>query len=126
MEETYMIPGVGPRRTAPLFGFVLSLLIVAAPAAAQLSVTTYVNGLNQPVGFVQDPSNPALQYVVEQLGTLRVIQNGVLLPTPFLNVSSIISTGGERGFLGLAFPPDYGASRRFYICFTNTAGDIVV
>ena len=104
-----------------------SALALAVPAAAQLSLVTHVSGLNQPVGFVQDPSNPTIQYVVEQGGSIRVVQNGVLLPTPFLTVSaSEISTGGERGLLGLAFAPDYGTSRRFFINFTNTQGHTVV
>jgi glucose/arabinose dehydrogenase len=102
------------------------LLAVAAPASAQLRLDPYVSGLNAPIEFVQDPSTPSLQYVVEQGGTIRVIQNGVLLPTPFLNVSAVISSGGERGLLGLAFPPDYALSGRFFVNFTNTSGNTVV
>ena len=102
-------------------------LALAAPASAQLQLVTHVSGLVQPVGFVQDPSNPTIQYVVEQPGTIRVVQNGVLQATPFLTIpSSEISTGGERGLLGLAFAPDYGTSGRFFINFTNAQGHTVV
>jgi glucose/arabinose dehydrogenase len=72
-----------------------------------------VSGLNAPVEFVQDPSSPSVQFVVEQGGRIRVIQNGVLLPTPFLDVSGAISSGGERGLLGLAFSPDYAVIAPF-------------
>jgi glucose/arabinose dehydrogenase len=101
------------------------VVLAALPASAQLRSSLYVSGLTSPVAFVQDPSNPSLQYVVELGGTIRVIQNGSLLPTPFATISPI-GTGGERGLLGLAFPPNYGSSRRFYVCFTNTSGGIVV
>ena len=77
------------------------------------------------MAFVQDPSNASLQYVVEQGGTIRVIQNGTLLSTPFATISPI-GSGGERGLLGLAFPANYGSSRRFYVYFTNPDGGIVV
>ena len=105
----------------------LGALAFAAPASAQLQLTTYVSGLVQPVGFVQDPSNPSIQYVVEQLGSIRVVRDGVLLATPFLTLpASAVSTGGERGLLGLAFAPDYGTSRRFFVNFTNPQGHTVV
>ena len=103
------------------------LLVVARPASAQLRIDPYISGLVAPLEFVQDPTTPSIQYVVEQGGTIRVIQNGVLLPTPFLNVSSAIVAGGERGLLGMAFPPDYATSGRFFVNFTeNTHGDTVV
>jgi glucose/arabinose dehydrogenase len=103
------------------------LAATATAASAQLRSSVYVSGLTNPLGFVQDPSNPAIQYVVQQGGSVRVIQNGTLLSTPFLTIPPAqISTGGERGLLGLAFPPNYGTSGRFYICFTNESGNIVV
>src|SRR5262245_770677 len=101
-------------------------MLLAAPAAGQLRSSVYVSGLTNPVAFVQDPSNAAIQYVAELGGVVRVVQNGTLLATPFVNLSTQISTGGERGLLGLAFPPNYGSSGRFYVCFTNPSGNIVV
>ena len=102
------------------------MMLLAAPAAAQLRSSVYVSGLTNPVAFVQDPSNAAIQYVAELGGAIRVVQNGTLLSTPFVNLSTQISTGGERGLLGLAFPPNYGSTGRFYVCFTNPSGNIVV
>ncbi len=98
------------------------LLLPVSDAAAQLRAAVYVGGLASPVGFVQDPSDPSVQYVVEQGGAIVVIKDGVKLNTPFLDLSDRIITGGERGLVGLAFPPDYGASGRFYVYFTR-AGD---
>jgi glucose/arabinose dehydrogenase len=102
------------------------LLMSPAAATAQLQLAPYVSGLTLPVGFVQDPGNASVQYVVEQGGRIRTIVNGVLSSTPFLDVSSLVSCCGEQGLLGLAFPPDYAASGRFYINYTNAAGNTVV
>ncbi|MDQ2965425.1 MAG: PQQ-dependent sugar dehydrogenase, partial [Chloroflexota bacterium] len=61
-------------------------------------------------------------FVVEQTGRIRVIKGGVLLPTAFLNLSASISTGGERGLLGLAFHPQFKTNGKFYVNFTLRNG----
>jgi glucose/arabinose dehydrogenase len=118
---------------AVLLAGLIFVISPTAPAFAQLSGTVYVSGLSLPVGFVQDPSNASVQYVVQQGGRIRVIVNGVLQPTDFLNLPpTVVTSGGERGLLGLAFPPDYATSGRFYVYFTRNSsigsevGDIVV
>jgi glucose/arabinose dehydrogenase len=104
-------------------GGAFGLFVLTADfAAAQLRAVTYVSGLASPVGFVQDPSDPAVQYVMEQAGTIRLVNNGVLQATPFLQLGSRVAAGGERGLLGLAFPPNYATSGRFYVLYTR-AGD---
>jgi len=86
---------------------------------------TYVSGLSLPVGFVQDPVDVTVQYVVEQAGRIRVVKSGVLQGTDFLDLSGQIVFGGERGLLGLAFAPDYATSHRFYASFTGPSGNVV-
>src|SRR4051812_18174704 len=113
----------GPRISTCSCIWVAVLIAIATPASAQLALVPYVSGLTTPVEFVQDPSKPWVQYVVEQGGRIRAIQSGVLLPTPFLDVSSVISAGGERGLLGLAFPDDYAVSGRFFVDFTDSTGN---
>lgn len=94
--------------------------LAAAPQAlAQLQLTRYVSGLQRPVAFAQHPGDPAVQFVVEQAGRVRVIRNAALLPAPFLDISTHVVSGGERGLLGIAFPPDYAATGRFYVNFTR-------
>ncbi len=61
--------------------------------------------------------------MVEQTGGIRLIKDGSLLPTPFLDLSGRISVGGEQGLLGLAFYPDYATSGRFVVHYTDPAGD---
>jgi hypothetical protein len=91
-----------------------------------LGATVVATGLSFPVAFVQDPSDPRVQFVVEQLGRIRVLRDGVLLADDFLNLGGQIAADGERGLLGLAFAPDYGASGRFFVNFTNPSGHTVI
>ena len=101
-------------------------LLWPAVAQAQLQVSVFVSGLVQPLGSVQDPSNPARQYVLEQRGVIRVVNNGLLEALDFFDLTLSVSTGGERGLLGLAFPPNYASSGRFYVNFTDTNGNTVI
>jgi glucose/arabinose dehydrogenase len=100
----------------------------AAPAAAQLKATLIASGFTMPVAFVQDPSDPSVQMVVEQVGHIRVLRNGAVQGADFLDVSALLPPAplSERGLLGLAFAPDYASSGRFYISYTNTNGDSVI
>jgi glucose/arabinose dehydrogenase len=98
------------------------------PQAAQAQLRTQVvaSGLVNPVAWVMDPVDHSTFYAVEQRGTIRAVRNGAVPSTFFLDVRSQISAGGERGLLGLAFPPDAGTTRRFFVAFTNPAGHFVV
>lgn len=62
-------------------------------------------------------------FVVEQGGKIRVVRDGRVLRTPFIDISSRIVSGGEQGLLGLAFAPDYASSGRFYVDYTDRDGD---
>ncbi len=90
-----------------------------------LKLETIISGLSSPL-YVASPPGDTRLFVVEQGGRIRVAKNGVLVPAPFLNVSQKISTGGERGLLGMAFDPNYASSGYFFVYFTATNGDIAV
>ena len=102
------------------------LLLVAGRAEAQLQGQVYASGFQSPVAFVQHPTDRTVQFVVQQTGRIRVVRNGTVLTTDFLNLTSSVRSGGERGLLGLAFAPDYASSGRFFVNFTNEDGDTVV
>jgi len=91
-----------------------------------LRVRVYASGFQNPVAFVQDPTDRAVQFVVEQSGVIRAVRAGTVLATHCLDITSSVLAGGERGLLGLAFAPDYAASGRFYVNFTNNQGHTVV
>jgi glucose/arabinose dehydrogenase len=105
-----------------------AILIAAAPATAgaQLRTEVYATGFSQPVAFVQDPTNRSVFFVVEQAGHIRVVRDRVVLAQDFLDLTGAVLCCGERGLLGLAFPPDAAASGRFFVNFTDRRGDTVV
>ena len=108
---------------------VFAMLILTANAIdadAQLRAQTFATGFTQPVAFVQDPTDRDVFFVVEQRGRIRALRSGAIQSPDFLDLQSAISSGGERGLLGLAFAPDYASSGRFYVNFTNPAGHTVV
>src|SRR6186997_3257841 len=88
-------------------GTAVLTLSAAVPAFAQLESRVIVGGLAAPLAFVQDPTFADTRYVVQQGGRIRVVRNGQLVTPDFLDLSAAISSGGERGLLGLAFAPDY-------------------
>ena len=100
----------------------LALLALHSAGHAQggLRASVYASGFNQPVAIVQDPTNPFVQFVVEQAGRVRVVSAGTRLPTDFLDLRSAVRAGGERGLLGLAFTPDYASSGRFLVIFASS------
>jgi glucose/arabinose dehydrogenase len=79
-----------------------------------------------PVYVAAAPGFPRLLFVVEQGGRVVVLRSGHRRRRPFLDISSLVSSGGERGLLSIAFPPDYPQSRRFYVYYTDNQGDIRV
>jgi hypothetical protein len=89
----------GPRRVGATVILVFLASAVAGHAQT-LRTTVYASGFSSPVAFVQDPTDRALQYVVEQGGRIRLVFNGVVQSTPFLDLTGAISSGGERGLLG--------------------------
>ena len=104
----------------------VALWLGASPAFAQISSVLVVSGLSSPVAVVQDPTQANVVFVVEQVGRIRVVHNGTLDPTPFLDLTTVVLSGGERGLLGLALAPDYATSGRFFVNFTNGSGHTVV
>ena len=93
------------------------------PAAeAAFGLRAVARGLDAPVHVVSTNTHPRRLYVVEQRGTVRVVQNGRLLPGLFLDIRGRVQVGGERGLLGLAFDPRHSTNRFVYVNFTDTAG----
>ena len=113
-------------RVSWLCGALSFALVLPLEVEAQLRAQVYASGFTAPVAFVQDPTDPAIQFVVQQAGRIRVVRNGATLSQDFLNLTPAIASGGERGLLGLAFAPDYPSTGRFFVNFTNTSGDTVV
>ncbi|MGH7558757.1 MAG: PQQ-dependent sugar dehydrogenase, partial [Gemmatimonadota bacterium] len=80
------------------------------------------DGLDFPVHLVSPPGDERL-FVVEKVGTIRVIREGQVLEAPFLDIRDLVSGGSEQGLLSVAFHPDYPTNGRFFVDYTNQDGD---
>src|SRR5689334_19755936 len=78
---------------------------VAAPYTARLQPR--VTGLTQPVLIRHAGDGSKRLFIVEQTGMIKVLQPGASIPTPFIDLSSKIIAGGERGLLGMTFNPQF-------------------
>ncbi len=91
-----------------------------APAGVRLQKLA---SFDSPLYVTSPPGDTHRLFVVEQGGKIKVVRDGKVLGTPFLDVSGKVSAGGERGLLSMAFAPDYATSGLFYIDYTDTNGD---
>lgn len=89
----------------------------------ELRLQEVVSGLGGPV-YVTSPTGDPRLFIVEQPGRIRIIQGGQLVATPFLDIVSRVSSGGERGMLSIAFHPQYASNGFFYVYFTGTSGEL--
>jgi len=113
---------------------VLSPLVAAVlcstPAAAgDLPVRSerIVSGLSSPVLVLAPASeNAGRLFIIEQFGRVRVMRDGNVLPTPYLDLTGQLAPGGERGLLGMAFHPDFDNNGLVYVNYTNLDGDTVI
>ena len=107
---------------------VAGLAVAAENAHAQTPLTTtrVMSGLVRPIGVFHAPGDYSRLFIIEKQGRIRIVKNGVLLPTPFLDIDSIVtggtSTNSEQGLLGLVFHPNYDVNGKFYVYYTAVAG----
>jgi glucose/arabinose dehydrogenase len=92
----------------------------AQPAAARGVKLVKVGSFDEPLYVTAPPRDTRRIFVVEQGGRVVVVRGGKKQATPFLDLTGKVTSGGEQGLLGLAFPPDYATSGLFYIYYTGT------
>lgn len=115
-----------------LLWFAASATLQNAAAEAQvawpaITLTPVVSGLTQPVHVTHAGDGSGRLFVVERAGTIRIIKNGTLLSTAFLDITTRVkSSATEQGLFSVAFPPTYATDGAFYVNYTNTAGNTVV
>jgi len=79
--------------------------------------------LSQPVFLTSAPADFERLYVVEKTGAIRILRNDTLLATPFLDLSDLVSSGGEQGLLSMAFHPSFATNGYVFVSYTDTLGD---
>ncbi len=90
-----------------------------------ISLQSIATGFASPVEITN--AGDSRLFVVQKGGLIRILNaDGTVNANPFLNLSSLISTNGERGLLGLAFHPNYATNGYFFVNYTNTAGNTVI
>ena len=112
----------------------VALTLAAASPAAAIQLQSIATGIDSPVVLANAGDGSGRLFMVEQPGVIRIHDGTQVLPTPFLDITALVSGGGERGLLGLAFHPDYPATPYFYVHYTcapgtpacATEGDVVV
>ncbi len=122
------------RKKIILFVIVLLLTLPAYKsntAAAQsiplnIKFESVVTGLDNPLYVTHAGDGSGRIFIVQNNGKILVYKNGQLNAAPFLDMSAVITSGGERGLLGLAFDPNYKTSGAFYVYYNNKSGDIEI
>ncbi len=108
------------------------LFICATAASAQdallneLFLEPYVSGLAAPTSIKNAGDGSSRLFVTEQRGTIRIIRDGALEPTPFLDIRDRVQSGGERGLLDVAFHPNFESNGLFWVDYTDDRGRTVV
>ena len=127
VSQSGLVTGVAPgdaevRATAE--GVTGSTVVAVVPPEnpGSVALQQIASGLDFPVYLTSPPGDDRL-FIVEKAGAVRIVQNGVLLETPFLDISGQVSNGPEQGLLGLAFPLDYATSGRFVVHYTGLDWD---
>jgi len=105
---------------------ILTALLGFLAAARGQQLQEVATGLKRPVVITTAGDASGRLFIAEQRGLIRIIADGTVLAEPFLDLRSLISSGGERGLLGLAFHPDYQESGFFFVDYTDRAGNTVI
>lgn len=105
-------------RSFPVLACLL-FLFSEMPGAPEMKLQPVVSGLTQPVFLTSASDQSGRLFIVEQTGRLRILENNALHAQPFLDLSGRVTSGGERGLLGLAFHPDFSENDRFFVNYTS-------
>ena len=96
-------------------------------ARVRVTVEPLTGGLDQPDFVTNAGDGSGRLFVAEQSGRIRVIEHGAVRAAPFLDITDRVTSGGERGLLGVAFPPGFGAARPVvYVHYSGADGATVI
>jgi cysteine-rich repeat protein len=99
-------------------------------SGASLDTVLFASGFSSPVHVTAPRLDPSRLFVVEQGGRIMMVKGGVT--TVFMDITSKVASGGERGLLSMAFHPDYETNGSFYVYYTQNApnplpdGDLII
>ena len=102
------------------------------PDPAAIKLTLVASGFTRPLFVTHAADGSDRIFLVEQVGKIWILKDGILLEQPFLDIEDLISPGAitqsfsEQGLLGLAFHPDFPTNGVFFIYYTDRQGSTVV
>jgi glucose/arabinose dehydrogenase len=102
-----------------LIGIVALVMSLSAFAGPKIVLKPLVSGLRYPVDINHAADGSDRLFVIEQEGLIKIIKNGTVENTPFLNIINRVQCCGEQGLLGVAFHPDYKTNGYFYVNYTS-------
>ncbi len=115
------------RRPPAAFVAIVLLLSTISASAQVPRLQTVLSGLTSPIYATHAPGEAERLFVVQQGGVILLLTNTSAVPSTFLNITSRVNSGGERGLLGLAFHPNYQENGFFYVNYTaNPTGQQLV
>ena len=106
--------------------WLLVLSVCNLNAAPQIQLLPIVSGLDRPVAITHAGDDSGRLFITLQAGTILIVDEQGVLDTPFLDIGPLVTSGGERGLLSVAFHPDYAANGRLYVNYTDLEGATVV
>jgi len=119
-------PGAfGLTQRVPVTGLTFPL---SPPQPGQVEIVDAFPNLSfsNPLFLTYAPEDNSRLFVVEQRGTIQVFSNDSATSTKktFLDIQSKVTSGNEKGLLGLAFDPDYATNGFFYLNYTSSQGGL--
>lgn len=94
------------------------------PGVPTIRLESVAIGLTDPIGLFNAGDESGRLFVIEQGGTIRILQKGAVSGTPFLDIRERVTAGGEKGLLGLAFHPKFKENGRFFVNYTSPTGGL--
>ena len=93
----------------------------ASVKSGSFKLTKIAGNLRSPVYVTNAGDGSGRLFIVEQAGRILVLKNGGVLATPFLDIRSLVASGGERGLLSVAFHPDFASNGVFVVDYTRAS-----
>ena len=109
-----------------LLGICIAVCSSLVNAASDLQLEPLISGLNNPVSITNAGDGTGRLFITLQVGQILIFDGRQLLPAPFLDIETLISSGSERGLLSVAFHPNYTTNGFLYINYTDLNGDTVI
>ena len=106
--------------------WLLWLLVAACASAQEIHTVQVAGGFTAPTDIQNAGDGSGRLFIVQQNGLIRLLKNGTVAAAPFLDIRDRTALDGERGLLGLAFPPGFAQKQRFYVDYTDLNGNTVI